>query len=796
MKKKSDYIIGFVLLAFALTAICTSGQCEEYIVPNFIGGINVGTDSTDLAPNQSLVLKNLTFDMPNVATNRKGYSYWNDSLISDNEIQTNFIYKPYADTQRLVFVCNGYIYINAGLDDPGTVDWDTLRFSVSGDSLRVVNGQNFATDVDDDLFFQLFVGNGDRLIDANGEDTQIERSALTYSNIIFFTDNYGGSTDTVTYEIVKRISGNPYFAQYQNRLYVNDSENFPFVYNDTSMIYLAVVDTGTVTDTVNVGDSTLIYNTGDVHVAGKYVYGRGDSLLFETGGVQPGDVFIMYFQQEGRGDRDGGGLRIADIRFAAIVADTLSEKRLELDRVMPYTPINYWNDYEIRREYFSCVLTDTAQAVIDTGKSWWDTQYGDVYLQNFYAISSHYGVYSNFVIQCNSDTTFTCEQTRPELVGYMRPDDQYAIFSRIPYDTDTSFLDQYIEYPRFSKMQFYNNQLFAFGFDQITEDEWSGCCEQAKNLKANIQRIWYSEILMPYFMRYNYNFDVTSNSGITNLFELRDGLYISDEIGIWRFSGRPYLFGVLSEGITTKTATNNGIPDLDNWAKATEEYGYFTNRTGIYRFDGVRPEKISYLIDPIIEGNYNSRIVMVYQNPILYVSFTDSNFTLAFDERYEYYDHGQLVIPSTELNFGMTCAYAPPDTNIIYFGLHGQNGRVYYYPNGECWDRNSPTDSSAIPIEYKSGWQAFGGYWINKQLQKGYFPMLSPDTANIYIYKNFVTTPADSLIVDSTGRFVYSKKITNMTAEYIQTQIIDTVSSQIIIGGYRYTWQELPEFPK
>ena len=79
MREKS-FLILFILLAVILTVICTTGQCEEYQV-FFMppGGINVSGDSTDLAPNQALDLTNLTFDMPNVLTNREGYSFWNDS---------------------------------------------------------------------------------------------------------------------------------------------------------------------------------------------------------------------------------------------------------------------------------------------------------------------------------------------------------------------------------------------------------------------------------------------------------------------------------------------------------------------------------------------------------------------------------------------------------------------------------------------------------------------------------------------------------------------------------------------
>jgi hypothetical protein len=240
--------------------------------------------------------------------------------------------------------------------------------------------------------------------------------------------------------------------------------------------------------------------------------------------------------------------------------------------------------------------------------------------------------------------------------------------------------------------------------------------------------------------------------------------------------------------VLTEVVSNNGIPDLDNWAKATEEYGYFTNKTGIYRFNGVRPEKISYTVDPIIEDNYDSEIVMAYKNPDLYISFTDSNFTLVYDERFNAF---------SKLDFGMTCAYVDPDSDYVYFGLNGKPGRIYYYPNGEYWDRNSSTDSSAIEIEYKSGWQSYGGYWLNKRLTEGYFPMLTPDTATISIYSDFSGTADDAITADSAGRFVYRKDADNdATGEYFQIAIRDTVYEQAIIGGYRLIWETIDMWKK
>jgi hypothetical protein len=298
--------------------------------------------------------------------------------------------------------------------------------------------------------------------------------------------------------------------------------------------------------------------------------------------------------------------------------------------------------------------------------------------------------------------------------------------------------------------------------------------------------IWYSHPSIPrYSPALDYNFSVDKNENNNIFFLLRDRLFIGTENSIWEY------YGIMGESYLRKAVSNNGIPDIDNFVKSTEEYGYFTNRTGVYRFNGVRPEKISWLVDPIIEDNYNSRIVMVYQNPILYVSFPDSNFTLAFDERFAYSDYGKLVIPSTTFDFGMTCAYAPPDTDIIYFGLNGQNGRIYYYPNGEYWDRNSSTDSSAISITYESGWQSLTeGPWTSKKLIRGYFPVQSDTSFHLDIFSDFDGTASDTFTSATYDNKAYRIDELNSFGDYFKTKITATVIDSMIIRPYRLTWQE------
>jgi hypothetical protein len=782
------FTIGF--LVFALICLIDRCNAEEYRVNDFIGGINVATDSTDLLPNQALNLTNLTFDMPNVLTSREGYSYWNDSLISDNEIQAIFIYEPYADTLRLTFACNGFIYINDDLSDPGTVDWDTLRLSFTDDSLNATASSATITVVAfKNPWWYLKTGGdnstGDHIIvDEDNSETEyaITKVSWTDDDEMTITPVYAGTTGVeMNYTVYRKILGDPYFAQFRDELYVCDSDGFPIIYDDTSYSFVALLDSGIISSVVDLNDTVTVYSDGLVKV--KYqdnkVYGNSDVIWQPSWADSTWDFesHVTYYNRQ-------GGSQV--VNWSSTILDVDSANRvLTLEDVYPYSSIYRadFNPYEIKTVYYLCVL-DSGVAITDTNKNWMDIDFLDGnLLTGLRSVFGSHGVFYNRMIGCNSDIAYKVPKTTLIAAGK-----SYYIFAGgIPYYF-TSYVtdDTRLEYPRYKQIAFYKNQMFGLGHRKLVGN-------YSSRVNDDYDVIWYSYPSIPrYSPALDYNFSVDKNENNNVFFHLRDRLFIGTENSIWSYSG------IINESFLHKTVANNGIPDIDNFVKSTEEYGYFTNRTGVYRFNGVRPEKISWLVDPIIEQNYNSRIVMVYQNQLLYVSFTDSNFTQVFDERYPIsIGNGKVALPSYRLDFGMTCAYAPPDTDIIYFGLKGQNGRIYYYPNGEYWDRNSPTDSSAIKIEYKSGWQTYAGYWLNKAINEAYFPMLSPDTATISIYSDFSGTADDVVYADSASRFVYRKNPDNdATGEYFQVAIRDTVYEQIIIGGYKIEWETADQWKK
>lgn len=770
--------LAFLALWMILSAKGWTQERQTYIVPNFNGGINVATDGTTLRPNEALVITNLTLDTLNVLTGRQGYTYWDSVAIdTSEEIQAIYIYEPYPDTQRMVIISNGWVYISPSLSDPGDVDWDTLRLNFESDSLDVTNGNDVIWSRKNNSWWYLKMAKGDELLvtgDSSGRPYTIDFiwPAGDYNAIL--DSNYRGANDTAAYTVYKKITGNPSVVQYSDDLFINNSLGFTFIYDDTTYEFAALLDSGIISDTLLPSDTLIIYTDGYVRLEYNEYYVHGDSTVQWTkaNGVDTGQIFTYIPTYRGP-----YGTRT--IRWSSHISDVDSVNSIltlrdRYPRASP--PVGYY-PYEITVESYPCA-GDTGVIVQDTTKNWLDVPFGNKYLTSFYAVAEFPGIRYSGQVFCNTEDQFTIERFPVDAVD---PGEGYYIFTKKPFDfTDNDTTNQGTEYPRFEQVYFYNNQMYGFGFEQVGKNS-----SETRNDYLN--RLWYSDISFPRFMRYNYQFDVDKTEDITRLFELRGDLYIATTTSIWRFSGMPFLAYDFGDGILTKVTHRNGIPSLTNWAKATQEYGYFTNITGIYRFNGVRAEKISLRVDPIIKNNYASRIVMGYQDSRLYVSFPDSNLTLIYDERYDAF---------YQWDFGMTCFYAPPDTNIFYFGHSVYKGRVYFYPNGVFYD-NIGDATGTYTATYESGWQDLGGYWLNKRLYDIYFPVSTPATSTFRIYTDFNATQADSFDTGQTGRYVYRPFFNNnCDGEYFKVRMEASAGSTLIFGGYRIEWNSLPDLRK
>ena len=814
MIKRTEIFWGIALIISAF--IFWMSECakadETYVIPGLQGGINRAFDGTNLQPDQAFDLVNLIF-LPNALQVREGFSYLNATSIGEPVTHISQ-YEPYPDTVRLVIVdSSGYVYVFNDLDDPGA-GIDTFKISIyaiDGDSLKEIpiagDDTMMVVGPVGNSWLRLYTQIGD-VVQPFPDSTLSEITnmhfGLTGEDTLFAEGDFVASSgsDRFDYRIFRKLTGEAYTRQFQDKLYICDSEGFTVVFDDTVWQFLAVVDSGIIEDTISTGTAIEAPSFNKVHIDGgtnkvisdkdayldshdKKIVDPADTLVAPVSditwrpskGFKVGSRFIYYYRfHPGKKSslyvtgRDRG-------IFASTITkvDSINNVLEVEDTFLPAGwGLDYWNDYAVREFYYECGLGGQ-EVIIDSSKNWLDVILGSEFLSTFYHTETIRRFDDRDIISCNGEHSFTFP------TALANPDHRYIIYPKFPWKftqapDDTAEVIQ--EAPRFSVVDFYLNQLYGVGFDR-----------EFGNDKDNVYRVWYSGISIPSYIVYNYNFDVDRTETTTNLFSFGDNLYIATRNSIWRSSGFPLLREASNfegRGTTrsyTRITQRNGMPDWDNYAQADESYGYFSNRSGTYRMTNDGPQKISLFVDPLIEDNYGSEIVMAYQNPILYISFPDSNFTLIYDERYDG--------PFTRFDFGMTAIYAPLDTNIIYFAHSEHPGRVYYYPNGEYWDRSSPTDSSAIDIVYESGHQSLTEKpWTSKRLTTGYFPIDSDTSFHVDIFTDFSASASDTFTSATYGSRVYRIDNLSGVGDYFKTKITASVIDTFIIRPYWLAYQE------
>jgi len=758
------------------------GQQFKYRVDNFRGGVNLAGDSTDLANNESLVLKNFVLTQNSIES-RHGISIWNVNPIDTFEIDNIFIYEPYPDTMRLVIACGGFIYICPNLTDPGAAyNWDTLatttragRLGFEGDSLRVQNGTSYIYDLNFPTWLYLKAARYD-YIDILGTDYKINYLSDITDTSMILVDSYSGSDDTVSYFVYKTYKGIPAFRQNGTYLYIMDSEGQTLVYDDTTFWFLALVDSGQVTSAENVVDSLTFYSTGRVTITGgsDIVEGVQGAVFDSThSGIVPGMVIsIRYVIRQGLG---------YTWFSSTIIGVDSAHNTIQMEDVFPTEHSHHinWHHYKILN-YVSKCNWDVDVAVADSGKDWFDFEYGTNWLLDFYCVGHDTGYIAATYIYCNRDSFFMIDTTsyRPAANDY------YYIFAKVPHRYGFTDANYYKIFPYFEDIMFSNGQLFGFGSDDVfaPAGQYTGY--------KNIYRVFYSAKDMPYCIKVDYNFDLESTEDITCFFELMHSKYIGTKSSIYRFSG--LAIPPNATGLSYKKVVSNlGIKDLDNWTPATLEYIYFADETGIYRFNGIRAEKISRRIDPVIDKYSQSETVLGYYDNKLYISWPDSDITIIYDEDFDAF---------YTFDFGMTCfnhQSADIDTTIFFFGHSDTLGHVFFYPNSVYYD-SMPGTTMGINYEYRSGHQSHGDYSYPKKVNEITASVQSPGVMTFYIYNDFSATPADSFVTDSTGNFVYVPSFDRGLAfgEYVQYGIKANAGEKVVIRDYEVALQWLNRFTK
>jgi hypothetical protein len=472
--------IGF--LAFALICLIDRCNAEEYRVNDFIGGINVATDSTDLLPNQALNLTNLTFDMPNVLTSREGYSYWNATAFSGHESDEVDGITIYED--NFYSVLDGWPYRGSS------------RLSFTGDSMRVFNDSNYVYDIGDNDWLGMKVGYGDEIVMGGQTDT-ISVLAKTDDTTIVLFNAYDGASDTLeSYTVRKYLGSFGSFAEYDGILYMmSDSlySGFITVYNDTSYKFLAVIDSGTVTTAIDLDTSTFVVAGDCIHLggpSGKRAMNLDRDHPLDGCGATSGDIFYYYYQWQS----PDASRRISDATFYSKIdsIDTTgyTEYIFIEDRFVPWGHVVHnCNPWEIRREATVPIVDSTFGGLADGSKNWFDIEFGDKLYTGFYDIYN------------NDDTILVVD-------SYVSTGISYYIMSGVPTTLlrNNIFVDSlYKEQPRIKQILFYNNQWYGIGmYAAGTWTGWIGYPNPFGDLDTlytqRYNRVFYSHIGYPIIM--------------------------------------------------------------------------------------------------------------------------------------------------------------------------------------------------------------------------------------------------------------------------------------------------------
>ena len=754
-----------------------SAQADVYRVPNYLGGMNTVTDSIDLPANQAVNIVNMNFDKPNVLTSRPGYHYlYATEMPSGGTVDAIFDYEYESGSWQKVIIKNGFVYIVPGLGDPGNVDWDTLRLSFDGDSLAGNYGSSWMDMLDNSVHLLVNVSNGDILVsDSDTSETEYLIQYITYDYRINMYDTYNGAnTIDSGFTIYKKISGTPSITQHEDKLYISGSGEYTIIYDGSAGTYqfAALVDTGTIDTVYTVTDSTIIYDEGCVNARPNSNVIKGRHCEFTSAnGVVAGKIITIFGPFEGFTGSTWGSEPLQPIS-AALWSSAIDSVDENANTIMT---VDAWPYYLVAcREYeivnpLGTYHPDATHYVVDRSKNWYDSDFDTEYLQEFFMVSYTGGLskYANLYNSTDSmvaiDTSFT--------VGHF-----YYIFNRLP---------SYYEYARsqkFDQVLFKNGIMYAFG-----EETWS---DMEGNYDGALNRIWYSAIDMPFYMKPTQFFDLGVGEDITCMFSLKNGIYIATGNSIWRMTGDRW-HGDLSYRMVV---SNIGIGELSRYAKATEDYIYFIDDFGIYRFDGVRADPISHGIDNWL-GLYN--------NGHIVTGYFDEKFNVFFHNSYNSIVYDELIGSFYRTHLRYNCFYNPPDTNIFYFGHFNDSNNVYYYPDDCYLDSSSSSEANAITNSYETGWFAPGGLYnpegntTLRRIDNIVWTITSDSVTTLYAYKDFDTTPFDTITFDSTGTHVYNETCDNRWAgEYFKFKVENTRKSKLILRPYEVHYRWLPPLQK
>lgn len=337
---------------------------QEYFVEGFTGGLNVVTDSIDLARNEMIQADNFTMDRFGALHKRFGIEAWNDSLLSADTIKF-YHYAEQENGDKILFIAtNNFIYELAGWTDTITTStWAGYEIDYEIGKIDATSGQKYLygdISAGDDMNWIPVADIGDIVI--VGNDTLTIDSILTDTSL--HVEEAVSTHSDASYRLLKSVIGDIRMTSSDGDLYVADSKSEPWWYDGTKPQLLGVIDEGNVT-TAAIVDTTLVgYDDGVVRLERRSNIVQISGADISNAAFDAGNAFHAIYRETPTGGFTRSFTFTAIIRETAILS---SDTVFYLDRTL-----SSWHDVNDENPPPDIIfLPDTTQNRSD--RQWWIT---------------------------------------------------------------------------------------------------------------------------------------------------------------------------------------------------------------------------------------------------------------------------------------------------------------------------------------------------------------------------------------------------------------------------------------
>lgn len=764
-------IISILLLSVSLLA--QTGEIHYYSHKDYSGGINVQSDSSSLAANQSLILENLVFDRLGSLQKRYGLKYWNNVQfpIGDTIKYIHYLFRNNLANELLI-ATNNYIYTSPFMDTITSMpNWALQRLKYSMGTVDIFPQ---AADGDSNLIYGdgvwwlLAIKEGDYI---NLDQYYLIDSILADTCIMISGDISDTITDSVdvSYEVLRKLVGDPHIASWNNAAYIADEHSPSFYYPDSNIYWLNCIDSGTVLR--NTEADTTYFEEFNVPI--RYATTYIENEFYERVYIDDEAVFdscVSYFNQN----------------YLVFISHRDPWRGLgrKTRQMMDY----------VGQGYNMIILQGTEYATIwygDSTGSCWNGRYNSDTL-NFIVDTTKYwdtdNLVGNLIVNGKTPLVF-CPITinganrvyfdNNSADTFFIAGDHYYIFEAIPY---TNKCADTLLSPRLSHMYFHNNILYGYGYEL-----------DSKSDTISTGTIFHSDVGLPKsnIVFYGFDLSLSANDKPTSLFSLNDNLIIGTNNKIYKMIGLP---PVLGDGAIRVVIPSIGIPNYNSVVGRDNNYVYIGRRDGFYVFDGISINKISFNIDPLVRQYGSNGYYVGYFRDNIYFGSNDSDHTFIYYEPTKTFTTNTIGLSLFNNQEIMS------DSGYFIFAHNGLDPRrLYKFPNSTFYlDSLSPASTDTFRVCYKTGWMSFDDLRYEKAF-KDFWLMVTKQYSIDTIFVNFrldfdsTTFFADTILSfgssQNSYRVIERIKFPSTTkGRYLQVEMISRNINHFAIGEWGVSW--------